>query len=101
MLDLGKLRDFFTYTVKVWLPDDEEAWKEYNTFKRKFMDPLEVSRRGASYPADYETGTIELNVNTELPVIVFYDSNDTPVSHEVYYGKIPSDFTRRKWRNLR
>ena len=101
MIDLEKLKSFFTYTVKIWLPDDEAAWKEYNNFKATFMAEKELARRSAAYCSDYELGAVEGSIGTELPVIIYYDSKDMPLSHEIYQGKLPSNFIRRKWKNMR
>ena len=101
MLDLERLKDFFTYTVKIWRPDDKEAQREYYNFKSIFMDSKEVERRGAAYPVDYEMGVKEGEIDTGLPVIVYYDSANRSVSHEIYNGKLPYDFICRRWKKLK
>jgi hypothetical protein len=80
-------------------PDDVEDNEIYQQFLDAYLSDDEMRSRNAARRQLFELGfsSEKAGICTDLPVVVYFDSDNAIISHEIYRGRLPAYLMKRKW----
>ncbi len=100
MTSILELLDYFRSAhPRRYEPVDGPDRETYALFQKVFSTSAEIQRRGAADAHLFEQGYHENGIDTELPIVVYFDTHGNPVSHEIYRGRLPAMLMKARWRD--